>query len=84
MIAPSPIFVAQWQSYFEAAQYVVLNLPYDNAYIPWKILIDGMVCKQLSPALRGELHLHIRQVFGAVVAPSRLCALRYRVSEANC
>ncbi len=35
MIAPSPIFVAQWQSYFEAAQYVVLNLPYDNAYIPW-------------------------------------------------
>jgi hypothetical protein len=33
-IAPSPIFVAQWKSYFEAAQYVVFNQP-NNQYVPW-------------------------------------------------
>jgi hypothetical protein len=52
MIAPSPIFVAQWQSYFEAAQYVVLNLPYNNAYIPW------------NPELRGWFSSNYRLLYG--------------------
>ena len=34
LIAPSPEFVAEWQSYFEQAQYVVLNSP-TTSFIPW-------------------------------------------------
>ncbi|HEY5111013.1 MAG TPA: hypothetical protein VII67_01650 [Acidimicrobiales bacterium] len=37
LIAPSQTFAAQWQSYFEAAQYAVLSAPYNSTYvgIPW-------------------------------------------------
>ena len=34
LIAPSDVFVAEWQGYFEQAQYVVLNAP-QTTFIPW-------------------------------------------------
>jgi hypothetical protein len=34
LIAPAPAFVAQWKTYFEVAQYVVLHSP-ESSYVPW-------------------------------------------------
>lgn len=34
LVAPSPVFVNEWQGYFEQAQYVVLNTP-QTTFIPW-------------------------------------------------
>jgi len=34
LIAPSPVFVAEWQAYFEQAQFVVIQSP-ETTYIPW-------------------------------------------------
>jgi hypothetical protein len=58
MIAPSPIFVAQWQSYFEAAQFVVLNLPYDNTYIPWNSELRGWFSSNFR-LLYGENYIYV-------------------------
>jgi hypothetical protein len=34
LVAPPSDFVAEWETYFERAQYVVLNAP-ETSYIPW-------------------------------------------------
>jgi hypothetical protein len=34
LVAPSPVFVAEWQGYFEQAQYVVLHAP-QTTFVPW-------------------------------------------------
>jgi hypothetical protein len=34
LVAPPPVFVAEWKTYFERAQYVVLNTP-QTSFIPW-------------------------------------------------
>lgn len=63
-IAPSPIFVAQWQSYFEAAQYVVLNLPYNNTYIPWNLELRAWFSSHYR-LLYGENYIYIYVKYSA-------------------
>jgi hypothetical protein len=34
LVAPSPVFVAEWKTYFEQGQYVVLDSP-QTTFVPW-------------------------------------------------